>query len=154
MRVLVNIKAVLAAAVAATIGLAVPARAQEGAEVQRIEVNQVHYNFEGTAIHVTGELAYFERFTTDATGGSHGVIHLNATGLKGVDEFGTTYRGTWTQSNAFSGPAGEGQSVTETLTFLLTGPGQGNDMRVSLNAHITVSATGEVVVSFTHMTVD
>jgi hypothetical protein len=151
MPVLLNRNAVLAAAVAATIGLAAPAGAQEGDRVQRVSVAEFHY-INDVPIHVTGEMVSFERVTEDANGGFHLVIHLNATGLTGVTEDGTTYRGTRAESlKAYASPD-ETQALTHTLTFLLVGPGQDNHIRVHMDAHITVNADGEVVVSFERVT--
>ena len=148
MRMMLNRRAVLAAAVATTIGLTLQARAQESGEVERFPLIIDYTTDDGTTVHVTADVVVVSNFTTDESGGFHGVLRLRTIGLTGVDDAGATYRGSWTQVFAFNSTVGESQSINETTTVVLAGPGEGNQMLIRIQSHLTVTATGEVAVSF------
>ena len=101
----------------------------------------------GEEVEFGGDVHTVFHLTTDAAGGVH-VSHLtNYQGVAGVGlTSGETYRLAGAARTAEThGPGGLPFEFTTTNSRRLVGPGTGNDLRLHVVTHSTVSASGEVV---------
>jgi hypothetical protein len=120
-------------------------------------VTNVSVSVNGTAIagcsetvSLTGDLHVVVRQTADDSGGVHIGVHANAQDVSAVGlTSGLEYRAAAVQNTAanISGPPPA--EISDLLLVRLTAPGRGNNLSITLHTHTTVSATGDVSVSFT-----
>jgi hypothetical protein len=102
----------------------------------------------GEDVDITGNLHVVVRVTADNAGGFHLGVNINSNDVHGVGEdSGIKYTG---QANA-NGTLNLTNGATEgTLVLRLALESQGNasNLTVSLNAHITINANGDVTAVF------
>lgn len=100
---------------------------------------------QGEEIAMRGTLSEVYHYTYDGNGGFHGTSHetlkIDGTGL--TTNFSYRGRGTWNET--FTLQAGVTGSLTSTL--MINGPGPGNDFRVHVLKHVTITPDGDLTVS-------
>jgi hypothetical protein len=131
-----------------------PARA-DGAVSERIPAETTVTTCGGTVIAVAGEFHVVTYWTIDESGGAHALSHVNTVGLTGTDPVtGATYRGNAGVHSVYSFSGGGASEWTTTQTIVLVGQGRAPDMLVRYQFKYTMSADGDLAVSFINMTAE
>lgn len=97
----------------------------------------------GEVVHLTGELHELLHITLDSAGGVHVREHLNPQGVSGTGlTTGDKYQGTGVSQFESNGKVGA--EITTVDNFRIIGQGNGNNLLVHGNLHITVNPDGTV----------
>jgi hypothetical protein len=129
--------------------LAVPVGAGAATTVQKTTFDATFALCNGDLIHVSGPLLVTFSETTTPTGGGLFAVHFQPQGVIGVDLVtGTVFRATGlTRDLTVSSPAG-GMVETFVDRFHIQATGGAQSYIVSELAHITITPSGTVAVSF------
>jgi hypothetical protein len=146
-------KFILTLVLALVLSLSVPLMALAGAYVEGENITEEISFYEfvecaaggaGEIVYVSGTLHYMWHATDDANGGVHLTMISHPMGVTGVGQTtGDVYRGVGALKEQVNyGNIGETYSFA--WIYMLVGPGNGNNIYLHENQHVTVNANGEL----------
>lgn len=109
----------------------------------------------GEGVKLSGDLHIFFHTTADSSGGVHSSYQFNPQGVIGVGKItGDIYRATGLSRGSLFVKNGEVRNETENESFMLVGPGTGNNFLVHGILHITLNANGDVSAFVDNLTIE
>ncbi len=113
-------------------------------------VNETLLDCNGQSVILSGTMHMVVSFTTDATGGTHVVIHTNYQDVTGSSPTNPliSYRGVNSSNQSFNSSVPQSEFTT-IENVLLVSSGPTDNLRIKVSMHITINANGEATAVFT-----
>lgn len=118
-------------------------------------VNETVTDCNGQPVVLSGTIHMVVHFTTDASGGTHAVIHTNYQNVSGTSPSnpGVTYQAVNSSHQTFNSSVPQNE-FTSVENVLLVSSGTTDNLKVKVTTHFTINANGEATSVVTRFEAD